>query len=245
MSQSQLDPCLDRDTANLPGSPDIPATILDKIDNCNVFVCDVSIVQAGQRPMPNPNVLFELGYAVKRLGWERVICICNEHYGEVKTLPFDVSKRRVKCYTLPPEDSDRTEIARSLTGALQRELELVFTAAQEEGERLQLQFGDIETKTPLGLSLEHKAVFYSCDFGAMPDYAFDNQGGPFGMATVHIGSPNRDYHRQLAKYIQQSVMVRKVGFVVFNGGQKAIGDVNQIVFQISWIGGSRRSRVPP
>ena len=226
VSQPQLDPCLDRDTANVPGSPDIPATILDKIDNCNVFVCDVSIVQPGQRPMPNPNVLFELGYAVKRLGWDRVICICNEHFGEVKALPFDVSKRRVKCFTLSPDVSDRSEIAGALTATLQKELELILTTTQEEGERLQLQFGDTETKTPIGQLLEHKAVFYSYDLGSIPDYDYDRPQTPFGEMVVHVGPPNRDYHRQLAEYVQQSMMVREIGFVVFNDGQKAINDVN-------------------
>jgi len=231
VSQPQLDPCLDRDTANVPGSPDISATILDKIDNCHIFVCDVSIVHAGERPTPNPNVLFELGYAVKRLGWDRVICVCNEHFGDVKCLPFDVSKRRVKRYTLSPEETDRSETAKALGSALQSELELILTTSHEEGERLHLQFGDVETKTPLGQSLEHTAVFYSCDLEAIPDYAFDDRGGPFGDVAVRIGRPNRDYHRQLARYVQQSAMVRKIAFVVFNAGQKAINDVNlEIVF---------------
>ena len=168
VAQPQLDPCLDRDTANVPGSPDIAATILDKIDNCHIFACDISIVQSGQRSTPNPNVVFELGYAVKRLDWDRVICIANEHFGAVESLPFDVRQRRVKCYTLSPETTDRTEIAKALTRELGRELEFILTASQEEGERLQVQFGDIDTKTPLGQVLEHSAVFYSCDLEAIP-----------------------------------------------------------------------------
>jgi hypothetical protein len=230
-AQPRLDPCLDRDTANVPGSPDIAATILDKIDNCQVFVCDTSIVQGGQRSMPNPNVLFELGYAVKRLGWDRVICIANEHFGAVERLPFDVRQRRVKCYTLSPETQDRTETAKALTRELCRELEFVLTASQEEGERLQLQFGDLETRTPLGQVFQHSAVFYSYDLKAIPDFQYEDKGGPFGEMTVRLRE-NRDYHRQLAQYIQQSMMVRKIGFVVFNGNRKAINDLTmQIVFK--------------
>jgi len=65
-----VEPVVDRDTTGVPGSPDIATTILQKIDNCDVFVCDVSIINSGhdQRPTPNPNVLFELGYALKQLG---------------------------------------------------------------------------------------------------------------------------------------------------------------------------------
>jgi hypothetical protein len=230
VGQPRLDPCLDRDTSNVPGSPDIAATILDKIDNCNIFVCDISIVQTGKRPMPNPNVVFELGYAVKRLGWDRVICIANEHFGAVESLPFDVRQRRVKCYTLSPETTDRTEITKALTRELGRELEFILTAAQEEGERLQLQFGDIETKTPLGQVLQHNAVFYSFDLKAIPDFHYEDRGGPFGEMTVRL-APNPEYHRQLAQYIQQSVIVRKIGFVAFNGNRKPINDLTmQIVF---------------
>ena len=52
----------DRDTKGNNGSPDITATIFDKIDKCVLFVCDVSIVNsnADGRKMPNPNVLVEL-----------------------------------------------------------------------------------------------------------------------------------------------------------------------------------------
>src|SRR6266852_4668683 len=132
---AKLDPALDRDTAGLAGSPDIAATILDKINNCHVFVGDVSIIHGGPpRAAPNPNVLFELGYAVKRLGWDRVICVANEHFGKVESLPFDVRQRRVTKYTLAPDATDRAEGTAALTAALRRELELILTAAQEEGE---------------------------------------------------------------------------------------------------------------
>ena len=81
-----VDPCLDRDTQNVPGSPDIASTIFDKIDKCGLFVCDVSIVNhnSSERPMPNPNVLIELGYAVKTLGWSRIVCIFNTAFGKIQ-----------------------------------------------------------------------------------------------------------------------------------------------------------------
>lgn len=55
-------PVVDRDTRNTPGSPDIATTIFTKIDACDVFVCDVSIINPNKepRPTPNPNVLVEL-----------------------------------------------------------------------------------------------------------------------------------------------------------------------------------------
>ena len=39
-----VEPVVDRDTAGVPGSPDIASTILAKIDQAQVFVCDVSII---------------------------------------------------------------------------------------------------------------------------------------------------------------------------------------------------------
>ena len=50
-------PRLDKDTADVPGAPDIAATIFAKIDAASAFVCDVSIVTGATsgRPSPNPN----------------------------------------------------------------------------------------------------------------------------------------------------------------------------------------------
>lgn len=52
---------IDADTSGAPGSPDIIHTILNKIDSSAIFIADVSLV--GKEP--NPNVMFELGYAMK------------------------------------------------------------------------------------------------------------------------------------------------------------------------------------
>jgi len=94
---------VDRDTSGMAGFPNIQQTILKKIEKANIFVADVSIISEmslkGKR-MPNPNVLFELGYAVKALGWERVICVFNEDYGRIDELPFDIKQHRILSYSL-------------------------------------------------------------------------------------------------------------------------------------------------
>jgi hypothetical protein len=77
---AQIDraPRLDQDTSGVPGSPDIGATILGKIDAASAFVADVSVVSGAEgRPSPNPNVLIELGYALKSLAPSRVIMVFN------------------------------------------------------------------------------------------------------------------------------------------------------------------------
>ena len=103
-----LDICLERDTQGEPGSPNIVSTILQKIDACDIFVADISIVtrdlQEGQRFSPNPNVMIELGYAIKSVGWDRIILFCNEIYGAGEKLPFDIQQHRRIGYALNPDD---------------------------------------------------------------------------------------------------------------------------------------------
>lgn len=99
---------IDRNTDGLPGSPSIAHSISDKIARCDLFVCDVSIINSGneERPTPNPNVLFELGYASAVLGWNRIVLVKNYAYGGPELLPFDLRGRTVCGYYLD-EQSDK------------------------------------------------------------------------------------------------------------------------------------------
>lgn len=85
----------DRDTKGVSGSPDICETIFNKIDKCDIFISDISIInkEVEGRKTPNPNVLIELGYAARVLGWEKIICLYNIKYGEVGDLPFDLNHK--------------------------------------------------------------------------------------------------------------------------------------------------------
>ena len=66
---------IDEATRNVPGSPNIPLTIFDKIRSADAFVSDVTTINQDRKPdtraCPNPNVLLELGYAAAHLGWSR------------------------------------------------------------------------------------------------------------------------------------------------------------------------------
>jgi hypothetical protein len=99
----QVEPVFDRDTADVPGSPDIARTIFDKIRKAKVFVCDVSIINQGAstRLAPNPNVISEWGFAFGVLGEERIITVLNTAYGRQEDLPFDLRQRRAIGYYLP------------------------------------------------------------------------------------------------------------------------------------------------
>lgn len=95
-----VEPVIDRDTKGVSGTPDIAATIFSKIFASDAFVADISIINKknGCRPTPNPNVLIELGYAIKTVGYERMILVFNEAYGKIEDLPFDLRSRRITTY---------------------------------------------------------------------------------------------------------------------------------------------------
>lgn len=97
---------IDRDTKKKTGSPSISNTIFDKIDQCDIFVCDISLINNNflhkvfkKRLTPNPNVLIELGYAVHKLGWDRVICLYNTDLGRPEDLPFDLRGHRISGFS--------------------------------------------------------------------------------------------------------------------------------------------------
>lgn len=114
-------------TRDEPGSPNIPATILRKIETSDVFVGDLTTVveqtTSPRRVSPNPNVVFELGFAVAHLGWPRVIMVFNQALGVLGDLPFDIGQQRVSSYRIPePTDAkqsiDKTGLESLLVSAL-------------------------------------------------------------------------------------------------------------------------------
>ena len=124
-----VDPVLDRDTTGVPGSPDIGQTIFYKIDQAAAFVCDVSIINGGsnRRRVPNPNVLIELGYALKSLGPDRVIMVMNTAFGRPESLPFDLRQKRVITYSLSEGDEAKSEAKQGLRGSFTQSLKSILS----------------------------------------------------------------------------------------------------------------------
>jgi len=128
-----IDPVVDRDTLGVAGSPDISESIFSKIESSSVFVCDVSIINVNQaKPMPNPNVLVELGYAIKVLGWSRIIMVMNTEYGEPPVLPFDLRSKRVLTYSVSENIEEKAPIRKGLKKTLVAALKLIV---ENEGSR--------------------------------------------------------------------------------------------------------------
>lgn len=122
-----IEPVIDRDTLGLGGSPDISQSIFSKIDSASVFVCDVSIIDPkSKKPSPNPNVLLELGYAIKVLGWGRIVMVMNTEFGEPTELPFDLRSRRVTTYAVAKDAKEKSPARNSLKKKLFAALKLIF-----------------------------------------------------------------------------------------------------------------------
>jgi hypothetical protein len=126
-------PELDHDTKGVPGAPGIASTIFEKIDQCGVFVADVSLTFERIAPeppklSPNPNVLLELGYAIKRLGHSRVILVQNIDFGGPELLPFDLRGHRVITYS-PRGSRGNPTVTEALSADLGEALQLVLEEA--------------------------------------------------------------------------------------------------------------------
>ena len=92
---------VERATNNRTGTIDIAQTIFNKINSAKLLIADVSIINHRSRKYrktPNPNILVELGYGVRTIGWENIICVFNTKYGSPEDLPFDIRNRRLLLY---------------------------------------------------------------------------------------------------------------------------------------------------
>ncbi|MYE06921.1 MAG: hypothetical protein F4Y04_06840 [Chloroflexi bacterium] len=143
---------VDQDTENVPGWPDIAATLLDKIDKCELFVADLTPVngpEPGSRLTPNPNVMLELGYALATgMKRARIVCVVNAAYlpeGDPSNLPFDVRGSRPLVFSLDDpetrgvqnggEDSVRSGAREKLARELERALGDALDAVEAERDR--------------------------------------------------------------------------------------------------------------
>jgi len=199
----EVEPVIDRDTSGVPGSPDIAQTILAKIDQAQVFVCDVSIVNAGElnRVTPNPNVLIELGYAIKVMGLDRIILVMNTSFGKPEQLPFDLRSKRVLTYEAKEGEADRSPERKKLTGALIGALRAVIeTLERTVSENYRGNIQQIEVirqqrldnikvgKTPVPLNGSARMVLQLIPSGVI------DTSQTFGVTTLGTETGENDFH---------------------------------------------------
>jgi hypothetical protein len=126
---------LDHDRKDVPGSPDLVRTILEKIDNSVVFIADVTPVgkTEAEKPLMNPNVAIELGYALSRLGDGGVLMALNQAYGDRESLPFDLRhKAGPILYSLAEgsRSDSRKSVQRQLVGSFKAAIRACLTTLE-------------------------------------------------------------------------------------------------------------------
>lgn len=184
---------LDHDTQNVTGMPSVGDTIFAKIAVSTVVVCDVTPVgttppipgnegEKPGRPLMNPNVAIELGYALGKLGDSAVIGVMNLAFGGTDSLPFDVKhKKWPVIYSLvdgaqkPEIEAQiavlRAEFIKRLRGFLKVDkVETVFPETQPligkglffaDGETLAVQrHNPISNGQPLNFTFSHRSFLY-------------------------------------------------------------------------------------
>lgn len=128
--------CLDQGPKNRSGSRNIAEIILEKIEECDIFVCDISTVNSNEilaRKMPNPNVMIEYGYALKSIGESRIISFFNSSFGSFPAdLPFDLSHRSHAVYCLAKNDPSKPRVKKDLGKWIINALEIMLEEIRKE-----------------------------------------------------------------------------------------------------------------
>ena len=94
---------IESDSRGEDGTDTIDQSILRKIASSDFFVGDVTSIvvsdeKDGKAFIPNPNVLFELGFAASSIGWNRCLMVCNERYSKLNGAPFDIRNHHIRGY---------------------------------------------------------------------------------------------------------------------------------------------------
>jgi hypothetical protein len=121
-ASGQIALTIDSDTQGEPGTPPITDTILKKIRGCDIFLADMTfIAKAGEKLIPNPNVMGEYGYALHAKGTRRILLVMNQAYGPPDELPFDLHHlRHPEGYSIAEDVKDKPR--RDARAALGRKL---------------------------------------------------------------------------------------------------------------------------
>lgn len=137
------------DSRDEDGGDSIDVAVLRKISLCDYFVADITSVRdieikneegkvIKKKLIPNPNVMYELGYAVSTLGWNRVILIWNDKYGNKDFAPFDIRNHISLSYYRDKDDKTKNK-GLSITGLLEEKIinydALVLQSMQSEGRK--------------------------------------------------------------------------------------------------------------
>lgn len=159
---------IDHDRKGITGSPDLASTIFDKIDRSTVFIADVTPLASFERENEdgeieekksiNSNVAIELGYALRALGTEWLLFVCNRHYGSRGDLPFDLQHKSGPIFYELAPDASSDEIKsqqEKLVTALKVALRAFLVAATVDQPTEQLPFDPVKENAQTGFFFEY------------------------------------------------------------------------------------------
>lgn len=150
-------PSLDHDTKDEPGTPHIADTILRKIKRCGVFLADLTMVSEYKtadgrtKKTPNPNVLIELGLAIRSIGWKRILLVMNDHFGGPDDLPFDLKHHSFPIQYTLSSAADKQRAKKELSDRLFGRLKVTFDSGViEAAEQNRAVETSVQCKTGTG-----------------------------------------------------------------------------------------------
>ncbi len=186
-------PRLDRDTQGSVGSPNIATTIKDKIDNCGIFVADVSMVDLSTSgaKLVNQNVMFELGYAIAKHSEHNVVMLFNADLGDPKDLPFDISHHRVLQFSIEKDDKNGSKLKEKLVGALTAHLN---SLDEQDIDKVEKSLDDIQLVIMRAFAAmeDEKRIMVSVHMG--------------GSDLMMAGQVKEEIHNQIKRYSTQEVV---------------------------------------
>jgi len=151
---------IDQATRNEPGTPAIPETIFKKIDDSSIFIADITLIneKSVQKRTPNPNVLIELGYAIKKHSFDKIILIFNSEFGTPEEFPFDIKHRRLTQYKYN-SGMDKKDTLKRLTSVLMNAILLIDKKTMTK-EKINIFFYNKDEDKQYGENLSINDVIY-------------------------------------------------------------------------------------
>ena len=143
---------LDMDTQDVPGIPNIPMTIHDKIKMADVYVADITFIfkpaEAENEGIPAPNVLIEMGYALAEVSENRIITVMNTAFGPPDKLPFDIKQRRFPIkYSLEGSETkeEKKDVKKKLVDTFKYTIQTIFNTELERQKEFNIPFVNWKT----------------------------------------------------------------------------------------------------
>ena len=105
LEKEDINLIIDHDTRDRVGTQNIDVEVLQKILNCDIFIADITPVckilskndaSIPAKLIPNPNVMYESGYALAHKGLSKMIFLASLQHGEtIAQLPFDINHNTI------------------------------------------------------------------------------------------------------------------------------------------------------